>query len=69
MKPLNDVVSNVRINWNGGRNGWHSFLIGAAIIPHRDRTNERRLDTTFHLYLGLWILVATVKTRHGREVA
>ncbi|MFC5930874.1 hypothetical protein D6T64_11845 [Cryobacterium melibiosiphilum] len=69
MKPLNEVVSNVRISWNGGRNGWHSFLIGAAIIPHRDYSAGKRLDTTLHLYLGLWVLAATVKTKYGRKVA
>jgi len=54
----------VRINWNGGRNGWHSFIVGAGVIPHHDH-NHRRLDTTFHAYLGLWVL--TIESPANRK--
>jgi hypothetical protein len=42
------------IRWNGGRRGWHSILVGAALTPVI--VWDERVGWTFDLYLGLWVL-------------
>jgi hypothetical protein len=38
------------ISWNGGRNGWASFLIGFGWMP------SKHDGWGLHIYLGLWVL-------------
>ena len=52
------------IRWNGGRNGWASFIVGfgwmpsmgALVTPQRRRAGIRRGLWGLHLYLGLWVI-------------
>lgn len=52
------------INWNAGRNGWASFMLGFGWIPglgalasaRERRAGIRRGRWTLHVYLGLWVL-------------
>lgn len=39
----------VSIYWNGGRNGWASFMIGFGWMPSF-------YGWGIHIYLGLWVL-------------
>lgn len=55
MKPTTRKPPIVRINWNGGRNGHASFLVGAAWMPKPELAPK--WGWTVHLYLGLWVLV------------
>jgi len=52
------------MNWNGGRNGWASFMLGFGWMPGLGAlatTAERRAGIRrglwgLHIYLGLWVL-------------
>lgn len=52
------------IGWNGGRNGWASFIVGfgwmpglgALATPRERRAGIRRGLWGLHVYLGLWVL-------------
>ncbi len=60
MKPR----PTVRLTWNAGRNGWHSFMLGASWQPkagalHTPRERRRMVREggwLLHVYLGLWAL-------------
>ena len=53
-----------KINWNGGRNGWASFLLGFGWMPGlgaNATSKERRAGVcagnwAIHIYLGPWVL-------------
>lgn len=46
----------VGLAWNGGRNGWHSFLVGVAYSPAPPLRAPYVLAAwRVTLYLGLWV--------------
>jgi hypothetical protein len=49
MNPEGRGPTRVSVLWNGGHNGWASFIVGFGWMPSK-------LDWTLHIYLGLWIL-------------
>lgn len=49
-----------RWSWNGGRNGWRSFLLGFGWMPRRpDAWSDESWG--LNVYLGPWLL--TVRGR------
>lgn len=69
MIPLGGVPT-ASVSWNGGRNGWASFMVGfgwmpglgAHATPAERRRGIRAGKWGLHVYLGLWVL-----TLRGRE--
>lgn len=61
-----------RASWNGGRNGWASFIVGFGWMPGggalqsraERRQRVRSGDWGLHLYLGLWVV--TIRGRAQR---
>lgn len=45
-----------QIAWNGGRNGWASFILGFGWMP-----NKRLRSWGMHIYLGLWVVTIRSK--------
>lgn len=46
------------IFWNGGRNGWASFLVGFGWMP-----NRKTKSWSLQFYLGFWVLNLQSKDR------
>lgn len=64
MKSIRRRMPRVSASWNGGRNGWASFMVGfgwmpgggAFQTPQERRQRVRSGDWGLHVYLGLWVL-------------
>lgn len=50
MKPVVTRKVRSRIHWNGGRNGYSSFIIGASRSP-----GTKLFGWCVHIYLGRWV--------------
>lgn len=56
MLPENEKDPLFQCCWNGGRNGYHNFLLGYAWSPDHTKGGVGVFRRRITLYLGLWIL-------------